>query len=123
MILFTMGKNEGFRRLGVPLSYCIAILCIGLLLAFSNHLTDVNNHGSRVHKVHLATRERGSLGNAVATNYTEPGLSRLVDDEEDYTCSPDEPCFNGACCGATGVCGYGNSYTHYPILPCLSYEN
>ncbi|KFA48851.1 hypothetical protein S40293_01490, partial [Stachybotrys chartarum IBT 40293] len=106
-----MGKIEGFRRLGVPLSYCITILSIGLLLAFSKRLTDVNNQDFGVHKARLATRERGSLDNAVATNYTGTGLSRLVDDGEDYTCSPDEPCFNGACCGATGVCGYGNSYT------------
>ncbi|KAK3946801.1 hypothetical protein QBC32DRAFT_200396, partial [Pseudoneurospora amorphoporcata] len=29
---------------------------------------------------------------------------------EDYLCASGRPCANGACCGATGVCGYGPTY-------------
>jgi hypothetical protein len=29
---------------------------------------------------------------------------------EDYTCSASAPCSNGACCGASGYCGYGPTY-------------
>lgn len=106
-----MGKPEGFRLLGVRPSYYIVILCIGLLFAFSNRFTEYSGNRATVpvHKVHLATRERGSLDNAVATNYTgrSDSLRIAADEDEDYTCSPEEPCSNGACCGSTGVCGYG----------------
>lgn len=26
---------------------------------------------------------------------------------DDYSCSAAKPCVNGACCGASGYCGYG----------------
>jgi hypothetical protein len=29
---------------------------------------------------------------------------------DDYTCGPGRPCRNGACCGKSGFCGYGNTY-------------
>lgn len=44
----------------------------------------------------------GSLKNAVASNATRPGVL-----EDEYSCSKDKPCSNGACCGSEGVCGYG----------------
>ncbi|KAE8150566.1 hypothetical protein BDV25DRAFT_172049 [Aspergillus avenaceus] len=28
----------------------------------------------------------------------------------DYSCSASNPCSNGACCGASGICGYGPTY-------------
>ncbi|PKK46869.1 hypothetical protein CI102_8377 [Trichoderma harzianum] len=28
----------------------------------------------------------------------------------DFTCGPDKPCFNNACCGDSGWCGYGPTY-------------
>jgi hypothetical protein len=28
--------------------------------------------------------------------------------KRDYSCGPGQPCDNGACCGASGICGYGN---------------
>ncbi|KAL4783534.1 hypothetical protein BJX76DRAFT_368377 [Aspergillus varians] len=36
------------------------------------------------------------------------GLSLLRDD--DYTCDKDNPCSNGACCGKSGNCGFGDTY-------------
>lgn len=29
---------------------------------------------------------------------------------DDYSCGPGNPCSNGACCGASGYCGYGKTY-------------
>lgn len=39
-------------------------------------------------------------------SYTHPNLTR----RQDYTCGPGRPCSNGACCGASGSCGYGKTY-------------
>lgn len=44
-----------------------------------------------------------SYGNGPSTNHTL--LSR-----DDYSCSASNPCPNGACCGASGYCGYGPTY-------------
>lgn len=30
--------------------------------------------------------------------------------EDDYSCRAGHPCHNGACCGASGYCGYGPTY-------------
>ncbi|ROV99663.1 hypothetical protein VSDG_03081 [Cytospora chrysosperma] len=38
----------------------------------------------------------------------EPGTGRAAAD--DHTCAEGSPCKNGACCGASGVCGYGPAY-------------
>jgi hypothetical protein len=122
----TMGEREGFRLFGVRPLYYLALFCVGLLFAFSSSLTTSSrNHDTPHLKARLVSRERGSLENAVATNYTEPPLFRLMsarDEEEDYTCSPDKPCSNGACCGPTGICGYGNS-CHVLHLPSLGPRN
>lgn len=33
-----------------------------------------------------------------------------VTKRDEYSCGPGKPCFNGACCGASGYCGYGSTY-------------
>lgn len=33
-----------------------------------------------------------------------------VNQDQDYTCDKENPCSNGACCGESGVCGYGKTY-------------
>ncbi|KAJ5399170.1 hypothetical protein N7465_009659 [Penicillium sp. CMV-2018d] len=33
-----------------------------------------------------------------------------VNQDQDYSCAKDKPCSNGACCGESGVCGYGSTY-------------
>jgi hypothetical protein len=30
--------------------------------------------------------------------------------DDDYSCSASNPCGNGACCGGSGYCGYGEQY-------------
>ncbi|KAL2869898.1 glycosyl hydrolases family 18-domain-containing protein [Aspergillus lucknowensis] len=55
------------------------------------------------------------LANALAANnvFKELGLSSnpvtyLLSDE--YSCDEDKPCENGACCGKSGFCGFGETY-------------
>jgi hypothetical protein len=43
-----------------------------------------------------------------SNNTSRAGLVALADDP--YVCSEDKPCGNGACCGKTGNCGYGEDY-------------
>ncbi|KAI1774392.1 hypothetical protein F4818DRAFT_442540 [Hypoxylon cercidicola] len=44
---------------------------------------------------------------AQGINSSTPELRRRQDD---YSCGPGKPCRNGACCGASGFCGYGATY-------------
>jgi hypothetical protein len=41
----------------------------------------------------------------------EPPTSNASLFRRDYTCGPGNPCSNGACCGASGFCGYGELKT------------
>lgn len=34
----------------------------------------------------------------------------VISARDDYSCSASNPCSNGACCGASGYCGYGDTY-------------
>ncbi|KAI1852652.1 hypothetical protein JX266_002193 [Neoarthrinium moseri] len=45
---------------------------------------------------------------AADSNVTAGHLSSRADDP--YTCGPDRPCSNGACCGPSGNCGYAPAY-------------
>ncbi|KAH6687317.1 symbiotic chitinase [Plectosphaerella plurivora] len=36
--------------------------------------------------------------------------SEILSRRDDYSCSAERPCRNGACCGAGGFCGYGPDY-------------
>ncbi|KAJ5629564.1 hypothetical protein N7528_003221 [Penicillium herquei] len=47
---------------------------------------------------------RSSLGVTLSTTVQSSS------GQQDYTCSPDSPCINGACCGVDGWCGYGDTY-------------
>lgn len=38
------------------------------------------------------------------------GLTTSLLRRDDYACSADKPCKNGACCGSGGYCGYGDTY-------------
>jgi chitinase len=57
----------------------------------------------------LNTRESAS-NSSFSTNAGPPkGYARRVEDDP-YTCGKDRPCSNGACCGASGNCGYAPAY-------------
>ncbi|KAJ3953651.1 hypothetical protein N0V92_009873 [Colletotrichum tropicale] len=49
-------------------------------------------------------------GNLSVSDADAPfGLAVRLDDDP-YTCGPGRPCSNGACCGASGNCGYAPAY-------------
>lgn len=54
-------------------------------------------------------RRNWIVGNDPSSGVDPNQLSNITR-REDYTCSPDRPCSNGACCGASGNCGYGKDY-------------
>ncbi|CAG8092001.1 unnamed protein product [Penicillium salamii] len=55
-----------------------------------------------------------SLLSAVRANTLLSAVSNTVDAitaaQDDYSCSKDKPCVNGACCGVGGYCGYNSTY-------------
>ena len=62
---------------------------------------------------------QSSTGPAVHKQYAESSdLGDIIDyptnaslvRRDDYSCGPDKPCKNGACCGKSGYCGYGPTY-------------
>jgi hypothetical protein len=45
---------------------------------------------------------------------TSGNVSRIAR-RDDFSCDKSRPCSNGACCGVSGFCGYGE-YHHYSTL-------
>lgn len=43
--------------------------------------------------------------------------ARNLAKREDFTCDESNPCSNGACCGTSGYCGYGETYCGNGITP------
>lgn len=50
-----------------------------------------------------------SVGHVSNASISHLGFARAVTDDP-YTCGPGRPCSNGACCGASGNCGYAPAY-------------
>jgi hypothetical protein len=60
-----------------------------------------------------------SRSNPIARRHTDYGPFEATPDSlfnetllrrDDFSCGPSKPCGNGACCGASGFCGYGPNY-------------
>lgn len=94
--------REGSWRTGAQLP---SLLAVGALVLFA--LNWYNNPSVR------------PTSSVITVEHTEN--SGLADDSilvsnaslirrEDFTCSASAPCSNGACCGASGYCGYGPTY-------------
>jgi hypothetical protein len=56
--------------------------------------------------VHRLPELSSSLLSNATSLVSDTGLSR----RDDYSCGPGKPCANGACCGASGYCGYGMDF-------------
>lgn len=69
------------------------------------HASSLGNHHGHFHS-RIAEDTRDNLPRALAPRETTAATSG----QGDYTCGPDKPCYNGACCGADGWCGYGSTY-------------
>ncbi|KAI1114378.1 hypothetical protein F5Y14DRAFT_441271 [Nemania sp. NC0429] len=78
----------------------LAVVAAFLLFAF-------NCYNNRPASSVVIARATGDSGLADGSRLNSNGsLTR----REDYTCSASAPCSNGACCGASGFCGYGPTY-------------
>lgn len=59
----------------------------------------------RVHRHGHRAVSNGTTLNGTQSQHTANLFNAAADD--DFTCSAARPCRNGACCGASGWCGYG----------------
>lgn len=80
--------------------YLVAFL---LIYAFTT-TTAASSGEHRSHGKHIKHHARRAV-----TSPIERGTDVLTR-RDSYLCDADTPCSNGACCGASGVCGYGTAY-------------
>jgi hypothetical protein len=66
-------------------------------------------HGHH-HKRHTHARRISNLAVIDPPGDVPDSNSSLLTRRDDYSCGPGNPCSNGACCGASGYCGYGKTY-------------
>lgn len=78
----------------------VGLLFFPALIAASGRHGVHHKHAQRSHPP--ALDERASVLSAKVAAVDSQG--------GDYTCGPDSPCSNGACCGESGWCGYGPTY-------------
>lgn len=85
-------------------------LVIVLLFAISAHLHSCNNptHDHVLQtKVSRGIKDlRDGLSDVFGDSTYQTANASLVR-RDDYSCGPGNPCSNGACCGVSGYCGYG----------------
>lgn len=70
---------------------------------------------ARKHRHQYPARGTPQTPNHNLNHYLSPRQSALTatlseSGQGDYTCGPNKPCGNGACCGADGWCGYSPTY-------------
>ena len=87
----------------------ISVLTLGLLLALVIHLYHravTTNPLKSIVARHVDSFDLpfGGLSDSL-TNAT-------LDKRQSFNCGPGNPCSNGACCGGSGYCGYGEKHTY-----------
>ncbi|KAG7415033.1 Killer toxin subunits alpha/beta [Fusarium oxysporum f. sp. rapae] len=87
-----------------PLSF-ISILFLYCLLFFHPVVGYAHNHRHLHQLHHHAPRAQTSAVLPQAAAAVKPAAG-----QDDYTCGPDKPCSNKACCGEDGWCGYSPKY-------------
>jgi chitinase len=93
-------KGAGRRPLFVLV--LASILSTFLLLSSTGHSHHVSTLSRRV------ANPSTDLDFPDGSNGTS--VSELRRRQDDYSCGPGRPCKNHACCGASGFCGYGQTY-------------
>ncbi|KAK9771963.1 putative chitinase [Seiridium cardinale] len=107
----------GFRAASLDTSFTKLILLLVLI-----HISTTNAAGPEIGLGRTGgqdepaelTRRAMPLSSSLDDNLQDGSPSpfnlfgRATDD--DHTCAEGRPCKNGACCGISGVCGYGPSY-------------
>jgi len=69
-------------------------------------------HGGSHHKRHSHSRLRRPKIEEVELDDIQQSNHSLLMRRDDYSCGPGNPCANGACCGETGYCGYGEPFRY-----------
>ncbi|KAH7120620.1 hypothetical protein EDB81DRAFT_666993 [Dactylonectria macrodidyma] len=101
-----MASSPGHRQ--VSLSVLLTLLYLSFapissVLAYAHgHLG--HNHFHQVHDYARRAETSTLSASLAAVTASASGQS------SDYTCGPDKPCSNGACCGEDGWCGYSPTY-------------
>ncbi|KAJ4386833.1 hypothetical protein N0V93_009731 [Gnomoniopsis smithogilvyi] len=81
---------------------------LSLPLVSSSIVGDVDSRlDARQQESRLEALDINSLFTPLLTRQT---ASTNSSGQDGYTCGPDSPCSNGACCGESGWCGYGPTY-------------
>lgn len=105
---FNMTNFQGWRTPSSIFLLCFAFLC----LFGTQHgpmPVGAHSHGhSHRHLVHRGSEKQSGVSRALSLR--ESSLTAGVGGQGDYTCGPDRPCYNGACCGEGGWCGYSPKY-------------
>ncbi|KAJ8128780.1 hypothetical protein O1611_g4852 [Lasiodiplodia mahajangana] len=84
------------------LSFIILVILSYDLLALGSLLRSVEDHVTLTPSTAL-TEVSPKASHVRRTTLTSSG-------QGDFTCGPDRPCSNGACCGESGWCGYSPTY-------------
>ncbi|KAL6690469.1 glycoside hydrolase family 18 protein [Trichoderma pleuroticola] len=74
-----------------------------------------HHHGYQHHVRRSETNNLSVMANLQSSPHVFANLETKTDTpnapgQGDFTCGPDKPCFNNACCGDSGWCGYGPIY-------------
>ncbi|RSL51633.1 hypothetical protein CEP51_015172 [Fusarium floridanum] len=93
-----MANSLGHQRL----SFLNLLVFLSFLLHSSLVLGYAHSHAKHDHLHHLHGQSLRAATLAT-TKATSTG-------QDDFTCGPDKPCSNEACCGEDGWCGYGPNY-------------
>lgn len=59
------------------------------------------------HETSLSLHTERSVDHDIFQEIQETQENVTLQRRDDYSCSADNPCHNGACCGKSGYCGYG----------------
>lgn len=79
----------------------LALVAIFLLISILAPVTSASHYGSFLNGRHRHAK------------HTTSSAARSVADlnrRDTYSCDANNPCSNGACCGESGYCGYGDTY-------------
>jgi hypothetical protein len=85
----------------------LARLLILILLLFRGSLAS----SLETSEVNEAVADGSYSSSDLSQRYAEHVASTSTLFRRDYTCGPGKPCANGACCGASGFCGYGKNHS------------
>jgi len=97
-----------------PISLTLLLLSAFILLIFQSYHSLTPKGIRFIQSNTLKTREVAPDTLSSELFNTSSNLHARQAINDDYTCAVGRPCKNGACCGASGNCGYG-TYSRSPL--------